>query len=66
MPEISRETLLLRYHLAKFKKLVYSTDNFQRSLSVSDGNALTFNAYMVGKKWQRTTKNVLFAVSKNF
>ncbi len=23
MPEISRETLLLRYHLAKLKKLVY-------------------------------------------
>ncbi len=40
-------------------------DNFQRSFSVSDGNALTFNAYMVGKKWQRTTNNVLFAVSKN-
>jgi hypothetical protein len=26
-----------------------STDNFQRSFSVSDGKALNFNAYMVGK-----------------
>jgi hypothetical protein len=43
-----------------------STDNFQCSFSVFDGNALTCNAYMVGEKWQRTTNNVLFAVNKNF
>jgi len=27
-----------------------TTDNFQRSFFVSDGNALTLNAYVVGRK----------------
>jgi hypothetical protein len=42
------------------------TDNFQRSSSVFDGNALTCNAYLVGEKWQRTKNNGLFAINKNF
>jgi hypothetical protein len=40
-----------------------TTDNFQRSFFVSDGNALTFNAYVVGRKYQRTTINILLAIS---
>ncbi len=41
-------------------------DNFQRSFSSFDGNALTCNAYMVGEELQRTTNNGLFAINKNF
>ncbi len=42
-----------------------TTDNFQRSFFVSDGNALTLNAWVVGRKYQRTTINVLLAISGN-
>jgi hypothetical protein len=60
------QSLPMTTHICQrlFSTLV--TDNFQRSFSVFDGNALTCSAYMVGEKWQRTTNNVLFAVNKNF
>ncbi len=60
------KSLAMTTHICQrlFSTLV--TDNFQRSFSVSDGNALTWNAYMVGEKLQRTTNNGLFAIYKNF
>jgi hypothetical protein len=60
------QSLPMTTHICQrlFSTLV--TDNFQRSFSSFDGNALTSNAYMVGEKWQRTTNNGLFAINKNF
>ncbi len=52
-------------HICQRLFSTFLTDNFQRSFSVIDGNALTCNAYMVGEKWQRTTNNVFLADNKN-
>ncbi len=58
-------TLVPGYYLSLSHSVVelYITDNFQRSFFVSDGNALTLNAYVVGRKYQQTTINVLLAIS---
>jgi hypothetical protein len=53
-------------HIYQRSFTTFVTDNFQRSFSEFDGNALTCNAYLVGEKWQRTTNNGLFAINKNF
>jgi hypothetical protein len=60
------QSLPMTTHICQRLFITFVTDNFQRSFSEFDGNALTFNAYLVGEKWQRTTNNSLFAINKNF
>ncbi len=60
------QSLSMTTHICQRLYSTLVTDNFQRSFSVFDGNALTCNAYMVGEKWQRITINDIFAINKNF